>query len=99
MVIGIKWPNLYLLSTNRSEEMEDLKRKMNAKLLDLEEQLEAAQSRASQLEKTKTRLQGELEDTMVEVDRVRFLVFPTMAHKSLLHTTINQIKPKLIENN
>ena len=51
-----------------------MKGKMNAKLLDLEEQLEAAQSRASQLEKTKTRLQGELEDTMVEVDRVRFLV-------------------------
>ena len=72
VVIKIRWPNLYLLSTNRSEEMEDLKRKMNAKLLDLEEQLEAAQSRASQLEKTKTRLQGELEDTMVEVDRVRF---------------------------
>ena len=65
---------LYTLLTNRSEEMEDLKRKMNAKLQDLEEQLEAAQSRASQLEKTKTRLQGELEDTMVEVDRVRFLM-------------------------
>lgn len=54
----------------RSEELEELKRKLNAKIQELESQLEAAQSKASSLEKVKTRLQGELEDLMVEVERV-----------------------------
>jgi chromosome segregation ATPase len=39
----------------RSEELEDLKRKMNAKLAETESQLEAAQSKASSLEKAKNR--------------------------------------------
>ncbi len=43
---------------------------MTAKLQDAEQQMEAAQGRASQLEKVKNRLQGELEDSMVEVDKV-----------------------------
>lgn len=55
----------------RSEEMEELKRKLNAKIQELESQLEAAHSKASSLEKVKVRLQGELEDLMVEVERVR----------------------------
>ena len=55
----------------RSEEMEELKRKMNAKIMELEAQLEAAQSKASSMEKVKNRLQGELEDLTIEVERVR----------------------------
>ncbi len=47
-----------------------MKRKFLAKLQDMEQQMESAQARAGQLEKAKNRLQGELEDTMVEVDRV-----------------------------
>ena len=54
----------------RSEEMEELKRKLNGKIQELESQLEASQSKASSLEKVKVRLQGELEDLMVEVERV-----------------------------
>ena len=72
--------NLNCIVTCRSEELEELKRKMNAKLLDMEQQFEAAQARASQLEKTKTRLQGELEDTMVEVDRVSSTSYPNNKH-------------------
>ena len=53
----------------RSEELDDLKRKMNAKLADAESQLEAAQSKVSSLEKVKNRLTGELEDVMIEVER------------------------------
>ncbi len=54
----------------RSEELDDLKRKMNAKLADVESQLEGAQSKASALEKAKNRLQGELEDVIIEMERV-----------------------------
>jgi len=54
----------------RSEEMEDLKRKLTVRIQDLEAQLEAAQTRASSLDKEKNRLLGELEDLQVEVERV-----------------------------
>ncbi len=54
----------------RSEELDDLKRKMNAKIQELESQLEGALSKASGLEKVRNRLQGELEDVMIEMERV-----------------------------
>lgn len=54
----------------RSEEMEELRRKYNSKIQDLESQLEAALAKASGLEKARNRLQGELEDLSVEVERV-----------------------------
>ena len=41
-----------------------------AKVQEAEAQMEAAQSKCSSLEKAKHRLQGELEDVMVEVERV-----------------------------
>ena len=55
----------------KSEEMEEMKRKFNAKIAELEAQLEAALAKASSLEKVKNRLQGEMDDLMVEVDKVR----------------------------
>ena len=55
----------------RSEELDDLKRKMGAKLAETESQLEAAHSKCNSLEKAKNRLQGELEDVMIEVERVK----------------------------
>ena len=50
--------------------MDDLKRKFNAKLQEAQEQLDTAQSKCSSLEKAKHRLSGELEDLMIEVERV-----------------------------
>ena len=64
----------------RSEEMEELKRKMNAKVVELEAQLEAAQSKASSMEKVKNRLQGELEDLSVEVERVRERLYSCLTY-------------------
>ena len=54
----------------RSEEMEDMKRKLTNKLMDAESELEAAHAKINQLEKAKSRIAGELEDVMVEVERV-----------------------------
>ena len=54
----------------RSEEVEELKKKIGAKLLDTESQLEAALSKAASLEKNNNRLKGELEDLSIEVERV-----------------------------
>jgi len=58
----------------RSEEMDEMKRKFNAKIAELEAQLEAALAKAASLEKVKNRLQGEMDDLMVEVDKVRYLL-------------------------
>lgn len=55
----------------RSEELEELKRKLGAKLQDAEALLEAAQTKAASLEKANNRLKGEIEDLTIEVERVR----------------------------
>jgi chromosome segregation ATPase len=54
----------------KSEEVEELKKKLGAKLLDTESQLEAALSKVTGLEKSNYRLRAELEDMSIEVERV-----------------------------
>ena len=54
----------------RSEELDDLKKKLNGKISDLESQLEAANSKANSLEKARSRLQGEIDDIVIEMERV-----------------------------
>ncbi|XP_067938044.1 myosin heavy chain, striated muscle-like isoform X3 [Watersipora subatra] len=51
------------------EASEDLKRKMNARIADMEAQLEQANAKCSSLEKVKNRLTIEIEDLVVEVER------------------------------
>lgn len=46
------------------------RRKLQAKLNEAEQNMEAANAKVSQLEKAKSRLQGELEDLMIDVERV-----------------------------
>jgi chromosome segregation ATPase len=59
------------------EELEEAKRKLAAKLTEAEEQVEAALVKCNSLEKDKARLQGEVEDLMVDVERANSSrVFP-----------------------
>lgn len=44
---------------------------MQARLLQLEEELNTALTKNNSLEKTKARLTGELEDVQIDLDRVR----------------------------
>ncbi len=53
----------------RGEELEEAKRKLAAKLTEAEEQVEAALNKCNALEKVKARLQGEVEDLMIDVER------------------------------
>lgn len=46
------------------------RRKLQAKLLEAEQAAEAANAKVNALEKGKSRLQGELEDLMIDVERV-----------------------------
>ena len=58
----------------RSEELDELKRKLNAKLQDTESQLESALGKAASAEKANQRLRGELEDLTIEVERVSIYI-------------------------
>ena len=78
----------------RSEEMDELKRKMNAKVMELEAQLEAAQSKAANMEKVKSRLQGELEDLTIEVERVRDVAVPSTLSMNIYLNCVSTIREK-----
>ncbi|CAN2389192.1 microtubule motor activity, partial [Pristimantis euphronides] len=53
----------------RTEELEDAKKKLVQRLQEAEEQVEAVNSKCASLEKTKQRLQAEVEDLMVDIER------------------------------
>ncbi|KAG7472422.1 hypothetical protein MATL_G00108540 [Megalops atlanticus] len=53
----------------RTEELEEAKKKLVARLQDAEEAVEAVNAKCSSLEKTKHRLQTEIEDLVVDLER------------------------------
>ncbi|XP_035676027.1 myosin-7-like [Branchiostoma floridae] len=57
----------------RTEELEEAKKKLAARLQDAEEQVEAANAKCASLEKTKNRLAGEVEDLMLDVEKANTL--------------------------
>ncbi|XP_073718185.1 myosin heavy chain, fast skeletal muscle-like [Misgurnus anguillicaudatus] len=57
----------------RTEELEEAKKKLAQRLQDAEESVEAVNSKCASLEKTKQRLQGEVEDLMIDVERANAL--------------------------
>ncbi|XP_056258001.1 myosin heavy chain, fast skeletal muscle-like isoform X4 [Seriola aureovittata] len=64
------WRNKYETDAiQRTEELEEAKKKLAQRLQDAEEQIEAVNSKCASLEKTKQRLQNEMEDLMVDVER------------------------------
>ncbi|CAB1342054.1 unnamed protein product [Coregonus sp. 'balchen'] len=56
-------------ATQRTEELEEAKKKLALRLQEAEEAVEANNSKCSSLEKTKQRLQGDVEDLMMDVER------------------------------
>ena len=56
-----------------SEAMDDLKKKFMKQLRAVEEQMEAAQSKANSADKDRRRLQAELEDVMVDAEKVSII--------------------------
>ncbi|XP_066529702.1 myosin-16-like [Hoplias malabaricus] len=54
---------------HKTEELEETKRKLTARLQEAEEAAEAAQARAASLDKVKQRLQGEVEDLTIDLEK------------------------------
>ncbi|XP_047666434.1 myosin heavy chain, fast skeletal muscle-like [Tachysurus fulvidraco] len=57
----------------RTEELEEAKKKLAQRLQEAEESIEAVNSKCASLEKTKQRLQNEVEDLMIDVERANAL--------------------------
>ncbi|XP_076337304.1 myosin heavy chain, muscle-like isoform X5 [Tachypleus tridentatus] len=79
----------------RVEELEDSKRKLQAKLEEVEQCMEQTNARCSGLEKTKSRLQGEIEDMSIEVDRANNLAATLEKKQKSFDKTIAEWKQKV----
>lgn len=58
-----------------SQEVEDVKRKLNAKIQDTLAQLEAALTKAGNADKAKSRLQAEMEDIIADAEKVEIILY------------------------
>ncbi|XP_076312164.1 myosin heavy chain, muscle-like isoform X3 [Tachypleus tridentatus] len=79
----------------RVEELEDSKRKLQAKLEENEQNLEQMNVKCSGLEKVKSRLQGEIEDMAIEVDRANNLAATLEKKQKSFDKTIAEWKQKV----
>ena len=71
-----QWKNRYESEgLARGEELEEAKRKFNTKLSEAEEQVELALSKCNALEKVKNRLQNEVENLLIDVERANASAF------------------------
>ncbi|CAG5897246.1 unnamed protein product [Menidia menidia] len=65
-----QWRNKYETDAiQRTEELEEAKKKLAQRLQEAEEQIETVNSKCASLEKSKQRLQNEMDDLMVDVER------------------------------
>jgi len=78
-------------------ELDELKRRMNAKMAELESQLESALSKANSMEKAKHRLQGELEDVSIEMERSQALANQAEKKQRAFDKTLEEWKRKVID--
>jgi len=77
-----------------SAELEDLKRKLTSKLMDVESQLDDARSKQASTEKVRNRLQGELDDCSMELERVQSLANNADKKQRAFDKALNEWKSK-----
>ncbi|XP_078656463.1 uncharacterized protein LOC144902763 [Branchiostoma floridae x Branchiostoma belcheri] len=78
----------------RTEELEEAKKKLAARLQDAEEQVEAANAKCASLEKTKNRLAGEVEDLMLDVEKANTACAQLEKRQRLLDKLVVEWKAK-----
>ncbi|XP_066277717.1 myosin-7-like isoform X1 [Branchiostoma lanceolatum] len=81
----------------RTEELEEAKKKLAARLQEMEEKLEISNSRCSSLEKTKSRLRAENEDLMLDVEKTNGVVIQLEKKQRLVDKIISNWKLKCAE--
>jgi len=81
----------------RSEEMDDLRKKLNARIQDLESQLEAALAKSGGLEKVKRRLMSEMEDLTIEVERAQLIASQAEKRQRNFDKIVDEWKRKVAD--
>jgi len=79
----------------RTEELEEAKRKLQARLTEAEETIESLNQKVIALEKTKQRLSTELEDMQLEVERAQTLANQMEKKQKYFDKIINEWKLKV----
>ncbi|MBN3291239.1 MYH7 protein, partial [Polypterus senegalus] len=82
----------------RTEELEEAKKKLAQRLQDAEEAVEAANAKCSSLEKTKHRLQNEIEDLMVDLERSNAAAAALDKKQKNFDKVLNEWKQKFEES-
>jgi myosin heavy chain 6/7 len=81
----------------RSEEVDELKKKLNGKLLETESQLEVALQKCGTLEKNNNRLKGELEDLTIEVERTTSAASQAERRQRSMDKVVDEWKRKVAD--
>uniref|UniRef100_A0AAF5PU14 Myosin motor domain-containing protein n=1 Tax=Wuchereria bancrofti TaxID=6293 RepID=A0AAF5PU14_WUCBA len=79
---------------SRSEELEEARRKLQAKVQEMQETLDAANSRINSLEKTRLRLVHELEDAQIDVDKANGFANSLDKKQKVFDKTVEEWKRK-----
>ena len=61
---------MFILGSSRVEELEDAKRKLAQRVQKMKEALAAAESKAASMEKLKNRMNEEVEDLLLDLEKV-----------------------------
>ncbi|XP_071815059.1 uncharacterized protein [Apostichopus japonicus] len=84
-------------AVQRAEELEEARRKLQARLVEVEDMLNTALTKNSSLEKTKARLNGELEDSQIDLDRANQLVNQLEKKQKNFDKTLEEWKARVEE--
>ena len=61
---------MFILGSSRVKELEDAKRKLAQRVQEMKEALAAAESKAASMEKLKNRMNEEVEDLLLDLEKV-----------------------------
>ncbi|XP_047210275.1 myosin heavy chain, fast skeletal muscle-like [Girardinichthys multiradiatus] len=94
-----QWRTMYETDAiQRTEELEEAKKKLAQRLKDAEESIEAVNVKCAFLEKTKQRLQGEVEVLMIDVERANALAANLDKKQRNFDKVLSEWKQKYEEN-
>jgi len=80
--------------SERVEELEDAKRKLNARVKEMEEALMAAETKAAGMEKVKNRMNEEVEDLLLDLERAQAQASSMEKKQKKVDAQINEWKQK-----
>merc|ERR1712096_365178 len=91
---GGRGGGLGIEDSERVEELEDAKKKLNARVKEMEEALMAAETKAAGMEKVKNRMNEEVEDLLLDLERAQSQASSIEKKQKKVDAQINEWKQK-----